>query len=515
MAIIVFTFSARASANSRSQIYLRNALHFYQVHNYEKARKYFVAVLSEGSAREQSVARKYLAYPELRRRPASRAVHPPPQPAIESEELLPEESPAPEREKDVSREPGEPQSSTVLSGYLREEGAYRVSQPQNLSLLRSTIFANLTGQVTEGITFRVSGRLYYDAVFDLTSQYPDAVSDQEKRDGEFRDTYMDVSKGNWDVRLGKQQIVWGEAIGTFIADVVNARDLRESVLPSFDFIRIPQWGTDVEYRRGEFHVEGIWFPVPVMDIVPRPGAEFAPALPVIPDYQIVFQHEAQPSDSLKNGEFGGRLSYLLGGWDFSAFYFRTWDKEPVYFRTIEPGVITLFPTHPRITYDGFTFSKELSAVVLKGELTYTEGKYFSTTDLSSPTGVVSKNTIRYLLGADHTFDNSVQLGLQASQQIIQRYESDLFMQKRQQTSVSARLERPFWNDRLVPSFEAITDLPYEDYLLRPYLSYKWASRWSVQLGFDFFGGSQDGPFGQFGHHDRVYSAIRYDFGLAS
>jgi hypothetical protein len=514
MTVVVFTFSVRASANSQSQIYLRNALHFYQVHNYEKARKYFVAVLSEGSAREQSVARRYLAYPELRRGPTrpSRRL---PQPAIESEQLLPEETLAPEREKNVSRESGESRPPTVLSGYLREEGAYRESQPQNLSLLRTTIFANLTGQMAEGITYRVSGRLYYDAVFDLTSQYPEAVSDEEKRDAEFRDTYMDISKGNWDIRIGKQQIVWGEAIGTFIADVVNARDLRESVLPSFDFIRIPQWGTDVEYRRSDFHIEGIWLPTPVMDRVPRPGAEFAPALPVIPDYQIVFQHETQPSDSLKNGEFGGRISYLLAGWDLSAFYFRTWDKEPVYLRTIEPGVITLFPTHPRITYDGFTFSKELSAVVLKGEMTYTEGKYFSTTDLFSPTGVVSKNTIQYLVGADHTFDNSLQLNLQMTQKIIQHYQDDLFMQNPRLTSVSARIERPFWNERLVPSFEAIVDFPYRDYLLRPAIGYKWASHWSIQTGFDLFGGSQDGPFGQFGHHDRVYTSIRYDFGLSS
>jgi len=40
------------------------------------------------------------------------------------------------------------------------------------------------------------------------------------------------------VRLGRQQIVWGEAIGTFVTDVVNPKDFREFVLPDFSELRI-------------------------------------------------------------------------------------------------------------------------------------------------------------------------------------------------------------------------------------------------------------------------------------
>src|SRR5947207_13505754 len=118
-----------------------------------------------------------------------------------------------------------------------------------------------------------------------------------------------MSKGNWDARIGKQQIVWGEAIGTFIADVVNPRDLRESVLPSFDFIRIPQWGSDLEYTHENLHLELVWLPFLEFDKVPRPGAEFSLPFPSLPGYQIQMAPERRPADKLDNGEIGVRASY--------------------------------------------------------------------------------------------------------------------------------------------------------------------------------------------------------------
>ena len=70
-----------------------------------------------------------------------------------------------------------------------------------------------------------------------------------------RETYLDVSAGDWDFRLGRQQIVWGEMVGLFFADVVSAKDLREFVLPDFDYLRIPQWSVRTEYFKGDFHGE--------------------------------------------------------------------------------------------------------------------------------------------------------------------------------------------------------------------------------------------------------------------
>ena len=91
-----------------------------------------------------------------------------------------------------------------------------------------------------------------------------------------RQLSIDTSAGNFDLRLGKQNIVWGEMVGLFFADVVSARDLRDFILPDFETIRIPQWAARAEYFGEESHFEVIWLPYPSVDEIGKPGAEFYP-----------------------------------------------------------------------------------------------------------------------------------------------------------------------------------------------------------------------------------------------
>jgi hypothetical protein len=58
--------------------------------------------------------------------------------------------------------------------------------------------------------------------------------------------YVDYKKGNVWLRMGKQQIAWGEALGLRVLDTVEPLDLRQffffdRILEEFDKIRIPQW----------------------------------------------------------------------------------------------------------------------------------------------------------------------------------------------------------------------------------------------------------------------------------
>jgi hypothetical protein len=552
--LTLFLPLAVSQASVESQRYLRNALHFYHVGAYERSKAYFIALLSIGSAKEQKLATSYLKRPELQRilsASRSKKVLTPHEryqsylqsgitlyktgnfqdsikyfstvatsgdsrqqvvaksyldmPALRDLTVLGGE---PEAEPET---PEPTESAPHISGYAKEEAAFRLSLPRQLTKLRTLGYLGVTGPLAEDISYRVSGRLFYDGVYDLTDHYPRPVEDDQKTEATLRDAYIDLSKGNWDLRAGKQQIVWGEAIGLFYADVVNAKDLREFVLPDFEFIRIPDWATDLEYTLGNFHAEAIWLPWPEMDKIARPGAEFAAPLPVIPGFTVAFNPEEDPARSLENSEAGGRLSYRAGTWDLGVFYLRTWDKEPVYTRTVQPGLITFQPTHPRLTVEGATFATELEDVVLKGEFVYNNQKQFAVTDIESPTGVVSKDYIDYLFGVDHIFPYKVDVSAQLSQRIIRDYESDIFLEKAFRTYAALSIRRPFLNDRVEPSFVMIQDLSAGDYMMRPRLGYKWASNWRVAVGLDLFGGSSDTPFGVYSGHDRIYSEIRFDF----
>jgi hypothetical protein len=108
------------------------------------------------------------------------------------------------------------------------------------------------GNLGNGIKWKLGARVDYDAVYDLYDFYPSDVKDDQRFNLYLRENYLDISANDWDFRLGKQNVVWGEMVGLFFADVVSARDMREFILPEFDTMRIPQWAARAEYFRTIF-----------------------------------------------------------------------------------------------------------------------------------------------------------------------------------------------------------------------------------------------------------------------
>ena len=61
-----------------------------------------------------------------------------------------------------------------------------------------------------------------------------------------RELYADTTAGDWDVRLGKQQVVWGTADGIKLLDMVNPTDWREFNQNTMADARIPVWMINAE-----------------------------------------------------------------------------------------------------------------------------------------------------------------------------------------------------------------------------------------------------------------------------
>ncbi len=511
---LICVLPTHAVADVDNERSLRNALHFYLEGDYDKSKKYFMALLESGDNHLQITARRYLNRPELKRAryTSPHATVPTPVPTSRKESSLIEDTDtAPEREA-TSRRLSAPKERNRFSGWMKQEIAERIGSSPQLSKFRTVAASALTGEFTEGLSYKVSGRLWYDGVFDLTHHYPRSVSDDQKTDAQIRDTYIDASHNNWDIRVGKQQIVWGEALGLFYADQVNAKDLREFVLPDFDFIRIPEWATDIEYSHADFHAEAIWLPWPTMSRVARPGAEYAFALHTPPAMPVTLGREQSPRDSLGNGEVGGRLGYVLGGWDIGAFHLRTWDKLPVYITSIDPSAgLVLTATHPRLTLDGFTVSKDIEGYVFKGEAVYYSGKYFQTTDPAIADGILRKDFVDYVAGLDHTFGDKWSVSAQMSQRLVRGYETSLYQQKALRTLAAVGIRHPLWDDRIDADVLVIRDLTTPDMMTRPRLIYKMTSHWRIMTGLDMFSGRSDGLFGEFRNRSRGYFEIRYDF----
>jgi hypothetical protein len=416
---------------------------------------------------------------------------------------------------DDEKAPGAAQERlpSMWRGYVQGELAYTFGKPAHWSqmLVRGELGAQ--GAFNDRVKWKIGARVDFNGVFNATDFYPSDVRKDQRFDIIWRENYVDVDAGDWDFRLGAQQIVWGEMVGLFFADVVSAKDLREFILPPFDVLRIPQWAARAEYSKNDFHAELVWIPVATYDNIGKPGAEFYPAVPSPPPgFATQFANENTPRKSLSNTNYGARLSTLQNGWDVSAFYYGSMDALPTFYREIvvapQPAFIYQ-ARHDRINQYGGTLAKDFGAAVLKVETIYTEGRKFAVLGPTPLEGVVPQNTLDWVIGLDFPLPSDTRLNLQLFQRIYFKHDPNLFADSHESGMTL------LVNHKLTEHLEAevlwIASLNRSEWMLRPRISWGFERNWRLALGVDLFQGPPLGLFGQFSNRDRVYTEVRYDF----
>src|SRR3989304_3136301 len=126
-----------------------------------------------------------------------------------------------------------------LKGFLRNITAVRTENPKgglggdqfksgDVELSKS--FLQVEGTYTIKPTLKVYGRWRgaYDAGFAIkgAEKFSQAVIDDQRLENEVQELYVDIQQGSLFLRLGKQQVVWGESDGLRLADIINPLDFR-------------------------------------------------------------------------------------------------------------------------------------------------------------------------------------------------------------------------------------------------------------------------------------------------
>jgi len=398
-------------------------------------------------------------------------------------------------------------------GFSQAEFAYTYADPKHWSnmLLRTEVDAQ--GAFSENVKWKLGARVDYDAVYDATDFYPSDVRRDQRANFFLRENYVDIGAGDWDFRLGRQQVVWGEMVGLFFADVVTAKDLRQFILPDFEILRIPQWTLRAEYFKDDLHAELIWIPVPSYDLIAKPGGEFFPAAPAAPPgFATQYDAEQTPERTLAHTNYGARLSYLRNGWDVSGFYYSSMDSAASYYRRIElaPQPTYVYQArHDRIEQAGGTFAKDFGTFVLKGEAVYTHGRNVSVLRADDSDGLVRQNTLDAVVGLDFALPEDTRLNVQLFQRAYFQHDPDIIPSSHE-NGYSLLLNHKF-TERFEAEVLWISSLNRTDWMLRPRLIWALDKAWRLQAGVDVFGGGLLGLFGQFNNRDRIHTEIRYDF----
>jgi hypothetical protein len=96
--------------------------------------------------------------------------------------------------------------------------------------------------LSEGTTFHVELQAFTDTRAHGSSKTHESYTQRDP----IREAYLDTQQGDWSIRAGKQQVVWGTADGMKLLDAINPTDYSEMAQNQMEDSRIPVWMINAE-----------------------------------------------------------------------------------------------------------------------------------------------------------------------------------------------------------------------------------------------------------------------------
>lgn len=342
----------------------------------------------------------------------------------------------------------------------------------------------------------------------LLNPYAYIGADGEPEIG-IREAYMDFYFPSMDLRVGKQAIVWGEAEGAFITDIVSPQDLRSFILADFTEIRMGVPAVKADYFTGPLTFEAVWLPRFVPTSEPEVGSIW------YTDQMALLAGAEQPGDSLENSEFFGKVSYFGSAFNGELMAGYAFDDMPV----LEGSAPSPAASHERSTVLGGSFSTTLGAAVLRSEAAaYLDRAFTGLENPGTPSAAFvtsDHHQLHGLAGLDWSLFG-VDMSAQYILQYIHDYDAALMSSEYDHTATfrlrdSNLAETLIWELFAYVGFDPEDLSGATDALLRPALTYSFEDGVEIQTGAEIFLGDENGKFGQYEDNTLAYVSLRWYF----
>ncbi|MGI9174116.1 MAG: DUF1302 family protein [Rhodothermales bacterium] len=430
------------------------------------------------------------------------------------------------------------QDGLQFSGFLRFYAGVETDAEAAFIAARSRARLNLLYRYDRGRIF-----LSNDLRNDYLRTSDDAPIGEVRYD--LREAFIDVYGPNVDVRLGRQQIVWGEADGAFVTDLVAPLDLTEFLAQDFADIRLGIPALKVIYYPGAFALEGVLIPRYFPSRLPEAGSPWDPLPERLAGLPVVRREGTLPAFTLRNGETALRLTYNGLPWTSVALlHLYTWNRQPAFDKgvTLASGRLanlTFTPAYYRRHVAGLTFSTALpDPFVVRGEVAvYSRRAFDLTADASLLTAPLDPSRLGLLqaaledgflayrpfgqamLGMERLWGRHL-VRVQGISSLVFRYDDALAQRPFEQT-VTVLYNGSFRRETLALQAFGFYNLAGRNYWFNPALTYAVRDALNATLGLHLFGG--DAPedalgtlpttfsFATYRANDFVYLKVQYDF----
>jgi Protein of unknown function (DUF1302) len=413
-------------------------------------------------------------------------------------------------------------SDWLWSFSIRNRTGLRTNEPRALQMSRTIFDAKGVYKINDDWRLTLEGRAHYDPVKRLG--YPKNVWLDP------RQALLDGKVKKADLKLGLQQVVWGQADGLRVLDVINPLDYREFILEDFIDSRRPLWLARADTPVGKGSLQLIWVPyfspgrLPAADNEFGLGESFGLGLIGeatrelnLPQLMYRVEKTERPAYRLKSSQFGARYSRSVGKWDLTANYFYGWEDVPTnYLGGVEnalkdaPPALVFKPRYDRKEVFGGTAATNFGSVVLRLEAGWNRSKATAVTTITQ-TGFEKRGQFSSVAGLDW----SAKPWLWVSGQYFLSFGSapqERLLLPRYNHLASIYFRTNFLRESLRPELFVLTGLnpsAVGQYLIRPRITKTIGDHWSVGVGADFLGGKRTNVFGYFDSRDRVVIELKW------
>jgi hypothetical protein len=262
------------------------------------------------------------------------------------------------------------------------------------------------------------------------------------------ENYLKYKNENWITQIGNQEVVWGEAFGLNYADIINPKDLKETLFSDAADARIPLLLFNVKKLFNKGDLSGS------VQFLYSPESRFSETLPVdlfIGSYfsqPHLIVDKAPNAELFQAQEMGSKISLSYAGFDTALFYYSYLDRDPSYtLLAASSNDLHLQEFHNRIKSTGASFAKTISDFVLRSDLVFTQDKsinYFDTTILKS----YNTDLLNWLISLDSPSYNNYSGVIVFAQSEIKNQKLLMSRKKTEQYSI-IKLSKLFNNDKSI------------------------------------------------------------------
>ena len=373
-----------------------------------------------------------------------------------------------------------------LAGYLETRHAVQVKAPHEF--LASETRLRLE---TEGSRDNAS---FFASVNASENHIDEASSEVRLHEG-----YLDYAGEGWDLRAGRQIIIWGNSDGLQVTDVLCPSDLTEYATRDLDEIRMPIDAINLRYTgSGDLTLETVL--IPFFEPAKLPEADSPWRVGNRPNTT-----PTEPEKTLENGEVGVRASWFLPGVDLTFSWARLWNDLPA---QVAADTATNPTGYRRTSFAGVTASVPRGSWVIRGEAAWFSNGSFPATEQGAPD--VEKPLLKALAGCDWYPGEEWTFTFQALGEHIVRHDGEA-MSDEDRGLVTVRVAKKLFREKLEISNMGYLTLNDGDLFNRFEVDYEIAGGFHVMTGADLFAGTRSGTYGRYKDNTQVWVKAKYSF----